>query len=77
MTIKSKTEKASDIQVGGQHYSGMPIQPSFFIQKNGLSWCEGNAIKYVCRHRFKNGKEDIKKAMHYLELLLEWEYDED
>ena len=68
------SEKASDTQVGGGHYKDMPIQPIEFIQKNGLGWCEGNAIKYVCRHRNKNGKQDIEKAIHYLQLLIEQEY---
>ena len=68
------TQKASERQVGGDHYRHLPIQPAEFIHKNGLNWCEGNVIAYVCRHRQKNGREDIEKAIHYLELLLEWEY---
>ena len=67
-------EKASDMQVAGDHYRSFAIQPSEFIQRNGLGWCEGNVVKYVARHRSKNGAEDIKKAIHYLNLLLEWEY---
>ena len=61
-------------QVGGGHYKGLKIQPIEFIQGNQLNFCEGNAIKYVCRHRNKNGAEDIKKAIHYLEMLLDIEY---
>ena len=68
--------KASDIQVGGGHYKDMPIQPSEFCQRNQLNWCEANAVKYVCRHRSKNGRQDVEKAIHYLQLLLEWEYGE-
>jgi hypothetical protein len=60
--------------VGGGHYRALAIQPSEFIHRNGLGWCEGNAIKYVCRHKAKNGRQDIEKAIHYLQLLLEWEY---
>ena len=45
--------KASDMQVGGQHYVGMEIQPSEFIYKNDLNWLQGNAIKYICRHHLK------------------------
>ena len=70
-------EKASDRQEGGKHYKDMPIQPAEFCQRNELNWCESNAVKYVCRHRSKNGAEDIKKAIHYLNLLLEWEYSEE
>jgi len=65
--------KASGSQIGGSHYQGMTIQPGQFCQINGLNWCEANAVKYVCRHRKKNGEQDIRKAIHYLELLLEWE----
>lgn len=61
-------------QIGGGHYKGLKIQPIEFIQGNQLNFCEGNAIKYVCRHRNKNGAEDIKKAIHYLEMLLDIEY---
>jgi len=61
-------------QIGGLHYKSMPIQPIEFCQKNGLNYAESNAIKYVCRHRAKNGKEDIQKAIHMLEILMEIEY---
>ena len=63
-------------QVGGAHYAEMAIQPIEFITANGLSFLEGNIIKYVCRHKKKNGADDIKKAMHYCELLLQMEYGE-
>ena len=63
--------KASDKQVGGSHYSSMTIQPGHFIRANNLGWFEGNAIKYICRHKAKNGIQDIEKAIHYLELVLE------
>ena len=65
---------AKDSQIGGDHYRQMPMQPTEFCQRNGLNFCESNVIKYVCRHREKNGRQDIEKAMHYLELLLEFEY---
>lgn len=61
-------------QINGTHYKSMPIQPSEFIHKNNLNWFEGNAIKYICRHKYKGGKIDIEKAIHYLELLMEEEY---
>lgn len=66
--------KASEKQVGGKHYKDMAIQPGQFIRANGIEWYEGNAIKYICRHRTKNGRQDIEKAIHSLELVLE-EYD--
>lgn len=67
------TGKATDRQVGGDHYK-MAIQPVEFIFKNNLDFLTGNAIKYLCRHRQKNGKEDLEKAKHYIELLIELEY---
>lgn len=65
--------KASERQVAGNHYKSMAIQPGEFIRKNSLGWYEGNAIKYICRYKQKGGITDIKKAIHYLELILEEE----
>ncbi len=67
--------KPSKKQVGGDHYKDMAIQPSEFIYRNELNWLQGNAIKYICRHNRKHGSQDIDKAIHYLELLKEWEYE--
>lgn len=60
-------------QVGGDHYSKMKIQPIDFITANGIGYIEGNIIKYVCRYKSKNGVEDLKKAQHYLQMLIEQE----
>jgi len=60
---------------GGKHYLSFKIQPSQFINANHLKFAEGNVIKYVCRHTQKGKQEDIKKAMHYLEMILERDYD--
>jgi len=57
-------------QVGGGHYKDMVIQPVEFIHRNRIGYMEGNAIKYLCRWRSKNGIEDLKKAKHYIELLI-------
>lgn len=65
---------ALDTQVSGQHYKNMIIQPVEFIVKNNISFLEANVIKYVCRHREKNGIEDLNKAIHYLELAKELYY---
>lgn len=65
--------KAKDRQVGGSHYKDMKIQPGEFIRANNIGWYEGNCIKYVCRWKQKGGTNDIKKAIHYLELILEEE----
>lgn len=57
-------------QVGGGHYKDMCIQPVEFIHKNGIGYVEGCIIKYVCRWRQKNGVEDLRKARHYIDLLV-------
>lgn len=62
------------LQIGGSHYKDLKIQPSAFIYANGLNWFEGNAIKYIVRHKLKGGKEDLMKAKHYIDLLLAEEY---
>ena len=67
---------ALNTQIGGSHYKNLPIQPVEFIERNNLGFCAGNVIKYVCRYKNKNGIEDLKKAKHYLELLIEIEENE-
>lgn len=67
--------KASDHQEGGSHYKKMAIQPIDFIYYNQIPFIEANVIKYVLRHRNKNGIEDLKKARHYIDLLIEKEYE--
>jgi hypothetical protein len=52
----------------------LEIQPSQFINKNKLLFAEGNVIKYICRHKAKGKAEDIKKAIHYCEMILERDY---
>ena len=61
-------------QEGGNHYKDMKIQPVEFITANNLGFIEGNVVKYICRHEAKNGAEDIKKVIHYCELLLQTKY---
>jgi hypothetical protein len=68
------TSRATDTQVGGSHYKDFAIQPIDFVIGNKLGFCEGNIIKYVCRHKKKGGLEDLLKARHYLDLLIEGEY---
>jgi len=69
-------ESALDVQRGGSHYKNMAIQPVEYCHKNKLGTIESSVIKYVSRHQNKNGAEDIKKAIHCLELLLQLEYSE-
>ena len=61
-------------QIGGNHYQKYKIQPSKFVIENELLFPEGNVIKYICRHRFKNGKEDLLKAIHFIEMIIERDY---
>lgn len=59
------------IQHGGTHYKKLKIQPVEYIMANGIPYMEGNVIKYVSRWKDKGGIEDLKKAKHYLEILIE------
>ena len=72
--FKGVTYESLEKQVGGKHYAKMKIQPAEFINGNKLLFAEGNAIKYICRHSVKGKEEDIKKAIHYLEMILERDY---
>lgn len=69
MTMKSLSR-----QVGGKHYQNEGIEPAEYIIKNKLPFAEGNAIKYISRHNDKGGKDDLLKAVHYIEMILEDSY---
>jgi hypothetical protein len=61
----------NDYQVGGDHYAkGGDIQHWDFVELNGMGYLEGCATKYVTRWRFKNGKQDLEKAVHYITKLI-------
>jgi len=68
-------EKPLNEQVGGNHYA-MPIQHVEFCYRNEIPYIESNAIKYIVRHRNKNGRQDLEKAIHYLKILIDFEYPE-
>lgn len=68
---------ASDTQVGGSHYKNQKIQPHVYSHQNNLSWHQGEVVKYVTRFRDKGGKQDLEKAIHVLQLLIEVEYPEE
>jgi TPR repeat protein len=55
----------------------MKIQPSEFINKNKLQFAEGNAIKYICRHGSKGQKQDLEKAKHYIDMIIDRDYGDD
>jgi hypothetical protein len=65
---------ATDKQIGGTHYKQLKIQPTEFIHANNIPFIEGNIIKYVIRHKHKNGLQDLVKAKHYIDLLIQFEY---
>lgn len=67
------SETALNRQEGGNHYEDLAIQPVEYIHRNGIGYCEGSVIKYVTRWRNKNGVEDLRKARHFLDLLIEME----
>ena len=74
--MRTGTQSALEKQVSGSHYKDKGIQPIVYIHANDLGFCAGNVVKYITRYKEKNGAEDIRKAIHYCQLLLELEYSE-
>lgn len=70
--VKAKDDAFAH-QIGGSHYTDMPIQPIEFILKNNLGWSEGNAIAYISRWRKKGGLQDLRKAVDTLNKLISYE----
>ena len=75
-SVLDTQHSALDVQQSGTHYKGCAIQPVEYIHANNLGFMEGNVIKYITRHKAKNGADDIRKVIHYCQLLLELEYHE-
>ena len=71
--VSPRKRNATATQEGGTHYKDLPIQPVEYIYQNGIGFCEGCAIKYLTRWRSKGGIEDLRKARHFIELLIEME----
>ena len=61
-------------QVGGKHYIKYKIQPSQFVTENKMLYPEGSVIKYILRHQDKGGKQDLLKAIHFIEMIIERDY---
>ena len=61
-------------QVGGDHYRKYKLQPSKFVTENKLLYPEGCVIKYVVRHQDKGGKQDLEKAKHMIDMIIERDY---
>jgi hypothetical protein len=71
----NRATTAYTTQVGGDHYKKYKIQPSEFVNQNKFLFAEGNAIKYICRHQDKGGKQDLLKAKHYIDMIIERDYE--
>ena len=68
------TSKVWDKQLGGSHYQKFKIQPSKFVIDNKLLYTDGCVIIYIIRHSMKNGKEDLLKANHFIDMIIERDY---
>lgn len=66
----SPSKLGGDMVMTPAHYDRFPIEPTFFIFVNKIDWLRGNFLKYVCRYPFKNGIEDLRKAMRNLAMLV-------
>ena len=64
-------------QIGGNHYKKYKIQQSKFVVENKLLYPEGCVIKYVVRHQDKGGKQDLEKAKHMIDMIIERDYEEE
>jgi len=74
--MERKKMSAYKKQVGGKHYLKYKVQPSKFVVENRLLYPEGCVIKYILRHQDKGGKEDLEKAKHFIDMIIERDYEE-
>ena len=65
------------VQQSGNHYKNGEIQPIEYSERNHLSTCQGNIVKYITRHKEKNGVDDLAKIVHYALLEAFFVYGED
>jgi hypothetical protein len=63
-----------DVQVDGDHYKSLKIQPMEYAHANDLDWYQGEIVKYITRFRNKGGKKDLEKIIHLVQVLIELEY---
>ena len=64
---------ALDVQISGDHYKGLDIQPVVYIHRNRLPFIEGCIVKYITRWKSKGGVKDLEKVKHFVDLLIELE----
>ena len=69
--MQNEVRKDSPFDSGPSYYRQYKIQPIEFIMENELGFLEGNIVKYICRYKQKNGIEDLIKARHYLDFLVQ------
>ena len=74
--IEQVRQAAYNTQIGGSHYKNLAIQPMEYALKNKLDYAQANVVKYVTRHALKGGKDDLLKAIHNIELMIEHYYGE-
>lgn len=70
--MEKQEPNALNVQIGGNHYKNLPIQPIEFSMKNNLDACQASVVKYICRYKEKNGVQDLEKAKHYIDLMIEF-----
>lgn len=73
MTSEQKAPSAMDVQVGGDHYKKLKIQPMDYSMANGLDACQHTVVRYITRFRDKGGVQDLLKARHVIDMLIEYE----
>lgn len=73
---KDKKDNPFNVQVGGSYYKKLKIQPMEYAYHNKLDMCQASVVKYVTRFRDKNGKQDLEKAKHIIDMLIAFEYGE-
>lgn len=72
---KSESKSTLDEQIAGDHYKNLEIQPAVYAFKNKLNWHQGEINKYITRYPYKNGRVDLEKARHLIDMLIELEYE--
>jgi hypothetical protein len=68
---EGQSKSVNDIQHGGDHYKNRAIQPWDYVIANDMGYLEGTIVKYITRYKDKNGVEDLMKARHFLDKLIE------
>jgi len=77
LKLHTSTQRATQKQIGGTHYKSLKIQPIEYSMANNFNACQMKALKYITRYNIKHNdkhlqKEDVKKAIHVLEMLIEF-----